>query len=123
MKILRGFCNFLVDRNASIGIKIRIIFKAIAIPIVRMDVLNLCYIDIQIRPILYLKSGKDVPERLSIFQINMIIRKAHQGMTIDGNFENSICKGQRNLERLIKYEWETSRTSFSVTPARTLREF
>lgn len=120
-RILEAVVIFYADSSASIGIKIRIIFKAIAVPIVCLNVLDLCYIYIQIRPGFYLKSGQDVPQGLSILQVKMIERKAHQTLAIYSNFEIPFWEGHRNLEWLIENEREPSSTSLSITPARTLK--
>lgn len=94
-----------------------------ALLIVRSDVFHLRYFNRQIRPDFYLKSGENLPKRLSIFQFNVIQRKAHQILTVYGYFEVGFGKRGGNLERLIEDEWEFSRMNLRIAPARTLRKF
>jgi hypothetical protein len=46
-------------------------------------------------------------------------------LTVYGHFEVGLGEGERNLERLIDEEWESTGTGvdFGVAPAGTLREF
>jgi hypothetical protein len=71
-------------------------------------VLYIGQLNLQIASDFYLKSGEDFPQGFSIFEVDVIKPKAHQVLTVYGHFEVGLGEGERNFERLIDEEWEST---------------
>lgn len=106
----------------SIGIWAGMIFETITPPVAGLNVLDLRYLNIQARAIFYLKSGENIPKGLAVLEVDIMQRKAHQGLSVNSNFEVPFREGERQFEWLIEAEWERTRVNLGVAPAGTLQK-
>lgn len=119
-RIPKADVNFSVPLvSISIGTQIGIILKAITVAVVGWDMFDLRYLNLQIQAGFDLEAGKNVPQRLVIFQLDVAQRKAHQMLAVHRHFEVRLGEGDGELKRLIENEGKSLRMDLGVTPACT----